>query len=282
MAPAGPDVDALAPERLADTALAAEETGAEANPPPAKADRQPELPPIDILELVRAGGLEMAAIIIVSIVALAFALERFLGLRRHKVVPPEFMAGLERLAAQQGGFDPRQAYQLCRQHPSTAAIVVQAILQKIGRPNSELEQAVSEVSEREASRLYANVRWQNLAFNVAPMLGLLGTIQGMIMAFFATSKLPPNASKVECLAGGIYLALVNTFAGLAVAIPAAVFAHVLEGRILKLMGELDDLVRAVLPQLERWEGRLRPGAAPCNQPETQPSQPALADELKTA
>jgi biopolymer transport protein ExbB len=279
---AGPEAPAVDPRRLADAALAAEETSGEANPLPGKADQRPEVPPIDVLELVKSGGLEMAAIILVSIVALAFALERFLALRRQKVVPPELMAGLERLARQKGGFDPGRADHLCRQHPSTAAAVVQAMLLKTGRPNSEVEQAVAEASERAASRLYANVRWQNLAFNVAPMLGLLGTIQGMIQAFFVTSHLPPNVSKAECLADGIYRALVNTFAGLAVAIPAAVFAHLLEGRILKLMGELDDVIRGILPQMERFEGRLQRAAAPGDRGDGQPSQPAPSDEVPTA
>ena len=266
-APAGPMPDALDPQRLADAALAAEKTTADTSAANGTAASQPEVPPIDVLELVKAGGIEMAAIILVSIVALAFAVERWLGLRRHKVIPRELMFALERLVDEEEDFDPRRASQLCRQYPSTAAAVVETMLLKVGRPNTEVEQAVAEASERQASRLYANVRWQNLAFNVAPMLGLLGTIQGMIVAFFVTSHLPASVSKAEYLSGGIYRALVNTFAGLAVAIPAAIFAHLLEGRILKLMGELDDLVRIILPQLERFEGRLRVVGEPVDQGE---------------
>ena len=89
------------------------------------------------------------------------------------------------------------------------------------------------------------------------MLGLLGTIQGMIMAFFVTANLPANANKTQPLAEGIYVALVTTFAGLTVAIPAAIVAHMLENRIQKLFRELDEIVMGVLPQLERYEGRLR-------------------------
>ncbi len=146
-----------------------------------------------------------------------------------------------------------------------------AAVQKTGRPNSEMEAAVAEAGQREATRLYANVRWQNLAFNLAPMLGLLGTIRGVIVAFHGTANLPANMNKTVYLADGIYQALVNTFAGIAVAVPAAIFAHLLEGRIMKLMTEVDDLVRGLLPQLERFEGRLRGGKGP--QPAS-PSEPA--------
>ena len=118
---------------------------------------------------------------------------------------------------------------------------------------------MADASEREASRLYANVRWQNLAFNVGPMLGLVGTVYGMIIAFFVTANLPLGVNKMESLATGIYAALVCTFAGLVVAIPAGILAHVFEGRILKLFREIEDVALALVPHLERFEGRPRPG-----------------------
>ena len=243
------------PAAMAEAALA---EGDEAKPDvqPA-ATKTAEVPAINYLELVRGGGLEMGAILLVSVIAMAFALERYLALRRHRVVPPDLLAALGRMGSQKGGFDPRQAYRLCQQCPSTAATVIKAVLLKVGRPPAELEQTLSESCEREATRLYANIRWQNLAFNVAPMLGLVGTIHGMIVAFYTTSLLRGDVNKAGHLADGIYRALVCTLAGLAVAIPAAILAHMLEGRLMKLMGELDDFVRGLLPQLERFEGRVR-------------------------
>ena len=89
------------------------------------------------------------------------------------------------------------------------------------------------------------------------MMGLLGTVLGMIKAFFATASLPTGANKAEALAEGIYEALVTTAAGLCVAIPAAIAAHLFEGRIQKLFRELDETLLGLMPQLERFEGRLR-------------------------
>jgi biopolymer transport protein ExbB len=249
---AAAETTAVDPVRLAESRL----NEADKSNPAAAGSKTVPQESINPLELLRQGGIELIAILIVSIISMAFAVERFLGLRRVKVVPRKLITGLKDLLVQPGGFDPRPAYKLCQQYPSTAANVVKATLLKLGRPNAELEHTVEEVSEREATRLYANVRWQNLAFNVAPMLGLLGTIRGMIIAFFVTSHLGPDVSKAERLATGIYAALVNTFAGLAVAIPAAILAHVLETRILKLMGELDELMQSMLPQLERFEGHV--------------------------
>ena len=79
----------------------------------------------------------------------------------------------------------------------------------------------------------------------------------MIQAFFATANLPTGANKAEYLAQGIYVALVTTFAGLAVAIPAAVLAHLFEGRIQKLFRQLDETLSGLLSQMERFEGKLK-------------------------
>ncbi|MHB1037094.1 MAG: MotA/TolQ/ExbB proton channel family protein [Pirellulales bacterium] len=212
---------------------------------------------INWLDMMFAGGPLMYPIAAVSLVALMFGIERLLGLRRRKVIPPALIHGLGQLAGRQGGLDPRLAYRLCQQHPSTAASVIRAMLLKIGRPHSEVENAVTEASQREAAKLYNNVRPLNLAVTVAPMLGLLGTVQGMIQSFFVTAHLPPGENKAMNLAEGIYIALVTTFAGLCVAIPAAILAHYFEGRIQRLFHEIDETLFGLLPQLERYEGKLR-------------------------
>ena len=212
---------------------------------------------INLLSLILAGGYLMLPIGLMSFLVVTFGVERGLALRRHKVLPPELIGGLGTLASQQGGLDPRKAYKLCQKHPSASASVIKAMLLKIGRPHTELEQTVADAGAREASRLHANVRWLALCAGVTPLMGLLGTVWGMIQAFFVTAHLPTGANKAEYLADGIYVALVTTFAGLAVAIPAAVLAHLFEGRIQQLLLELDETLLGLMPQLERFEGKLR-------------------------
>lgn len=246
------------PDKMAAAESKAEAALAEEEPEEAEAAAAPEeVQRINILTLLVRGGYLMLPIAAMSLLVVTFGVERFLGLRRSKVIPPEFIDGLSKLGGRQGGFEPRAAYKLCQQYPSTAAYVVRTMLLKVGRPHTELEHAVSEASEREAARLYSNVRWLGLAAGVSPLLGLLGTVWGMIMAFFHTANLPTGANKAEFLANGIYVALVTTFAGLAVAIPAAVLAHWFEGRIQSLFRELDEILLGLMPQLERFEGRLR-------------------------
>ncbi len=245
----GPD-----PVALAEAALAAEEPTVVS---PVTSPGPVSVGQINLLDLLVKGGYLMIPIGLMSLIVVTFGLERWLGLRRRRVMPPRLMRGINGLLAESDGFDPRKAYGLCQSYPSSAGRVIKAMLLKVGRPHAEVERAVSEATQREADRLYTNVRWLSLAAGVAPLLGLLGTVWGMIQAFFATANLPTGANKAEYLAQGIYVALVTTFAGLAVAIPAAILAHLFEGRVQKLFRHLDETLAGLLSQLERFEGKLR-------------------------
>lgn len=241
------------PVALAESALASQEPEPEAVTPAGPVSSGQ----INLLDLLVKGGYLMIPIGVMSLIVVTFGLERWLGLRRRRVLSPRLMRGIGALAVEADGFDPRRAYDLCQLHPCAAGRVIKAMLLKAGRPHAEVERAVQDAAQREADRLYANVRWLSLAAGVAPLLGLLGTVWGMIQAFFATANLPTGANKAEYLAQGIYVALVTTFAGLAVAIPAAVLAHLFEGRIQKLFRQLDDTMASLLSRMERLEGKLR-------------------------
>lgn len=210
-------------------------------------------------ELFLAGGLLMWPIVAMSLVVVTFGIERLVALRGSRFVPRSLRDGLAALEAK-GAFDPRKAYRLCLDFPSVAADVVKVMLEKIGRPLPEMERAVEVEKERQASRLYANIRPITLAVTVTPLLGLLGTVQGMIIAFYTTANLEAGANRAAELAQGIYVALITTFAGLCVAIPAAMIAHWLEGRIMRGFRGVDAVVAGVLPHLERYEnkGRVTP------------------------
>jgi biopolymer transport protein ExbB len=186
-------------------------------------------------------------------------IERILALRTQRVLPDGLVSGLGELSAGAGKFDPKKAYRLCQEYPSAAASVIRAMLLRVGRPLPEIESVVAQASQREADRLYSNVRWLNLAASLSTLLGLIGTIQGMIMAFHQLTMIDAAADRTSVLAAGIYTALVTTFAGLFVAIPSLLASHFFEGRIQKVFHQIDELALHLLPQLERYEGRVRFG-----------------------
>lgn len=236
--------------------------GPSAEPPPAATPNATDQPVvadkqgINLVGLAAQGGAFMYPLYALSILAMTMGIERAIAIRRSRIIPQEFVDGLSQLG-NSGGFDPRKAYRLCQAHPSAAARVVKAMLLKVGRPVSEIEHTVSETSQRESERLYFNVRWLNLAASIAPLIGLIGTIQGMILAFHGLSTLEAGQKSLPVLANGIYTALVTTFAGLFVAIPAAMASQYFEGRLILFFHEVDELAFNLLPQVERYEGRVR-------------------------
>ena len=266
--PSDADAKLQEAEKMAEMALAAE-APSEEDEAVLPAPTEPEK--INLLQLLLKGRWLMLPIGLMSLLVVAVGADRFLGLRRGRVLPTKLVDGLGELANEPEGFDPRKAYRLCGRYRSAASKVVQAMLLKVGRPHSELEHAINQASQREADRLHSNVRWLNLAAAVTPLLGLLGTVWGMIEAFFRTARLPVEQfNRAQDLADGIWMALVTTFAGLTVAIPAAILAHYFEGRIQKLFRELDETLFGLLPHLERFEGRLRLTKDQLERPDSRP------------
>ena len=209
-------------------------------------------------DLAVQGGIFMIPIAFCSVVVLAYAIERRLALRKGRIIPRALLLALQKLNQQNNGIDPRLAYDECQKHRSPLARVIQAAILKVGRPHSELEKTVEDAVSREADEMAQNIRPINVAASISPLLGLLGTVQGMIIAFMVISTTTSTgAAKGQELAQGIYTALVTTFAGLCVAIPAIIVANMLESRIERLLRGMEDVFNEIVPLFERFEGKWR-------------------------
>lgn len=227
---------------------------------------------INFLMLMTKGGWFMLPLALLSVMVVAIGIERALALRRSKIFPAELLSELSSFSQSPNGLDPRSAYQACQQFPSSAAYVLRSMLVKVGRPQSELETAISESSQREATRLAQISSWLSLAAAIAPLIGLLGTVWGITQAFYDTTQLATGENRGVALANGIYIALVTTMVGLMIAIPAAVLSHFFENRIVSLMNEIEEMAINLLPQFERYEGQVR-----FNQgPDDELSQPEIS------
>ena len=153
----------------------------------------------------------MIPIGVASIVTMAFTMERLVGLRRGRNLPKELIRKLRELMSD-SGMDPRRLWEACDEHKSPLANVVKAAVLKTGRPHAELEKSVEDAVGRETAAMTRNMRPINVVASIAPLLGLLGTVQGMIMAFMVTSTTSSTGTaKAQELAHGIYTALVTTF-----------------------------------------------------------------------
>ncbi|MCA9007471.1 MAG: MotA/TolQ/ExbB proton channel family protein [Planctomycetaceae bacterium] len=185
--------------------------------------------------------------VIASIISMWFIIERLVILRTGRVIPRHFVTRFLKLL-QDGKLNSRSALKLCDENPSPIASVFAHGVRKWGKPSVEVEQAIIDGGERQLSQLRKHLRVINGVATVAPLMGLLGTVIGMILAFndIANSS---AMGKAEELAGGIALALLTTALGLGIAIPSLIMYMYLAGRVDGLVMEMDqsaqDLVHLI-------------------------------------
>ena len=197
------------------------------------------IPTKNLLEVIRDGGPLMLPIAICSFVLLVFVFERAISLRRGRVVPGTFVRKfLEQLRESQ--LDRDTALELCRKNRSPVAEVFAAAVAKWGRPAVEVEQAIIDAGERVTNGLRRYLRLFNGISTISPLLGLLGTVLGMIRAFNAIAT-ADAMGRPELLAAGISQALLTTAAGLSVAIPALIAYLFFVGRVDRLIIDIDSL-----------------------------------------
>lgn len=225
------------------------------------------IPLRNLLQIFHDGGPLMYAIAACSVIALAFILERLVVLRRGRVVPRAFV---KRFVSQlrDGKLNCSRALQLCKENRSPVAQVLAHAVAKWGRPSVEIEQAIVDGGERAVSHLRRNLRVLNGVATVSPLLGLLGTVVGMILTFNKIAANPQGMGKAEDLAEGISMALLTTAAGLTVAIPALIAYLYFIGRVDRLVTEMDAQAQSVVQIIsaESLQRAARPGAVAKPQP----------------
>ncbi|MBI1347456.1 MotA/TolQ/ExbB proton channel family protein [bacterium] len=221
--------------------------------------------PREPIEVLYALGAFMYPLGLCSIIVVWFSIERVVVLRRGRVIPRPFVKRFFE-HVEQGKVDAKGAIKLCEDNGSPIAHVFIHGLKKWGKPSVEVEQAIIDGGERQLNLLRKHLRVLNGVSTVAPLLGLLGTVVGMIDSFNTLALTQGN--KNEELAAGIGLALLTTAVGLMIAIPSLIMYMYLAGRVDALVNEMDgygqdliDLVSAEgLAEIART-GR-NPAAAP--------------------
>jgi len=221
----------------ATAALAADAPSDQPTTAPAAAATGDDTPSLSPLELVLKAGYFIYPLALCSILAVAIIIERFIALQRGRVIPSGFISGL-RAVAEDPVEDREQALRYCETNDSALARIVAAGIRRLPRGVQAAEKSMEDAGANEAIKLRQNLRFLYSMGNVATLLGLIGTISGMIRAFHVASIMGPGHA--DKLSEGIYEAMVNTFAGLAVAIIVTVFYYYFVGRIERLITDLSD------------------------------------------
>jgi biopolymer transport protein ExbB len=186
------------------------------------------------MDLILSGGPVLVAIVVVSLYALYVFLARFLKLSRERVDSERLMG---RVNAAVRDRDLDTALAACEAHGGPVARVLRAALMRLPYGRSAVEAAFQEASLEEEQRLGRGLRPLATIAQIAPLMGLLGTVTGMIIAFAEISQ--RGTGDPAALADGIGQALVTTAAGLIVAIPTLIGQNVLASRVDAILLEID-------------------------------------------
>jgi len=187
-----------------------------------------------MLEIVQAGGWLMLPIVAGSVVAVAIVLERLWTLQQRRVVPPAVTAQVWEWI-QHGQLDPQHVQQLSQSSP--LGQVLATGLSYRHAPREVLKEAIEDAGRHVVHDLERYLNTLGTIAAISPLLGLLGTVSGMIRAFTAITT--QGVGDPTVLAGGISEALITTAAGLAVAIPALIAHRYLRGRIDALVVKIE-------------------------------------------
>jgi len=188
-------------------------------------------------ETIRQGGVVMIAIGVLSVVALGLILNYFLTLQVGRLIPKELLRKTYALINEKNVQD---AITLCESAGGFVPTVVAEGLKRWGKDQETISQAMEVTGRREADYLRQKIRYLFDVATLAPLLGLLGTVLGMIQAFNVVA-LDPAVVKPILLAQAVSKALVTTAAGLIIAIPAMAFYFYFRGRVQWLIGMMEDI-----------------------------------------
>lgn len=232
------------------------------------------VPKLDIIALLHEGGAIGYVIMLLSVVMIALIIEHYLSVRRRTLMPDGLANEIHRLVGE-GQFGP--AEQICKAEPSFLSYILLAGLAEVRLGYGAVEKAMEDAAAQQAARLFRKLEYFTVIGTVTPMLGLLGTVWGMILAFMEF-ELKANPSVSE-LAPGIYKALVTTLQGLCVAIPSLAAFAVLRNRVDELVAQTSLTAEHVFSNykraatLRRQEQQRKARSKPASEPESPAQEP---------
>lgn len=241
-----------------------------AQPTPAPAAAEAGAPAVEksLLDLFFAGGALMWPILACSIGTIAVGVYCFIQINQKKMMPKAQESAVSQYMQQR---DPNAAYQLCQSAPNVFSNTMSAALLKVNferdlANKASMEQAAGETLMQEEQRLMIWINYLNIFATIAPMLGLLGTVTGMIQSF---DQLAAGRSEPSDLAGGIGEAMITTAGGLFVGIPAMFLFFYFRNLLQVSIGNIQKAITFMIDVLSgelKLEGAIHSHEAPAGEP----------------
>ncbi len=188
-----------------------------------------------MFELIKAGGLLMIPILACSVLALAIILERFVALRKKKMIPDKLVSQVWQLHKSKK-LDKAQINQIASASP--LGRILAAGLRNLHHERDVMKESIEETGRQVVHAMEKYLNTLGTIASITPLLGLLGTVIGMIRVF--TAIMTHGVGDPGVLAGGISEALITTAAGLSVAIPTLIFYRYFRGKVDALVLEMEE------------------------------------------
>ncbi len=201
---------------------------------------------MNLLDMFFKGGLVMWPILLCSILGLAVVIDRFIVLRKARINVPAFMVRIRGFIKKR---DISGAISYCMQEKSPVANIVRKGLKKYRYGHDRVKEAIENAGSQEISKLEKGLSVLASIAGIAPLLGFLGTVTGMISAFMTVQKLQGAVGPSD-LAGGIWEALITTAYGLFVGIPALAIYNYFLSAVKKLVGEMETVANDVIDVIQ--------------------------------
>lgn len=191
-------------------------------------------PSLNFFELLKSGGWVMIPIGVLSVLAVYFMVERYLTISRAAKVDPNFMNNIRTLLLDN---KVDAALSLCRSTNTPIARLLEKGIKRLGRPVKEIESAVENTAKLEIYKLEKHLSYIGIIAGIAPMLGFVGTISGVIKIFYNIS-LADNIS-IGLIAGGLYEKMITSASGLVIGIIAYIGFNLLNSMIDRVAFQLE-------------------------------------------
>lgn len=202
-----------------------------------------------LVKLFNDGGPMMYPLLALSLVGMIFIIERFFALRQAKTNVNEFLAKIRKSLIVNRSV--KQATKVCEDYSGPVSSIMKAGLLKFGHPKDEVEKTIENAALFEIGRFEKNMVWLATVANVAPLMGFLGTVAGMINSFEALAE--AGLSNPGLVASGISEALITTAAGLAIAIPVQLMYNFFMNKINRFVRDVETSTNMLLETFGEME-----------------------------
>ncbi|MBN2288386.1 MAG: MotA/TolQ/ExbB proton channel family protein [Candidatus Glassbacteria bacterium] len=209
-----------------------------------------------MLELFKQGGILMYPLALCSVMAVAIILERWYNLRHSGVIRSEIIQVIENI---KGPEDLGLAYSICEKNPGPFSSIVLTALRMKDLPKEEIKEAILDAGRQQTRRLERGLVVLETVAGISPLLGILGTVFGMITIFHDITQF--GIGQASALASGIQLALITTATGLCIGIPALVGFNYFTNKVEGLVLELEYYAGVLLNKLDSFQ-QARPAFSP--------------------